>query len=355
MSLLINEELVLYGEVGDGWWGDCFTATQVLEALAELGGDKDIMVRINSPGGLAYDGVAIYNALKAHQGKVTISIDGMAMSAASVIAMAGDEIVMREGSVMMIHDPMTVAWGNAADLVKAIDSLESLAEQMAGIYARISGKDKAAARQIMKDETWYTASKAVAEGFATRADDDDAPADPVAFDYRTYANAPDELKLVAKQNGWTFRRPSLPQSAASAAPTGQKKETSMSDKPKAAGSNGADVDVDQVKADAGADAIKAYKARRKVVTESEHYAANQQLADHLIDETDLDAEAIVASLAKALSAAPEEEEDAGTDPVSYDKQRTLASDLAPPAGGAGGKKESGLSKLVSASVQKMRG
>ena len=104
-KLLLNGALMLYGDVGDPFgWGDGFSASDVAEALAEHG-DGDITVRVNSGSGIANEGMAIYSLLKGHAGKVTIAVDGVAASAASLIAMAGSEIEMRDGAMMMIHDP----------------------------------------------------------------------------------------------------------------------------------------------------------------------------------------------------------------------------------------------------------
>ena len=94
MSVLLNGEIVLYGFVGENFWGDGFTARDVLDALADHGRDNDVTVRINSGGGYVDDGIAIFNALKAHKGKVTVIVDSMAASSASVIAMAGEERLM---------------------------------------------------------------------------------------------------------------------------------------------------------------------------------------------------------------------------------------------------------------------
>ncbi|WP_319413929.1 head maturation protease, ClpP-related [uncultured Cohaesibacter sp.] len=351
--LLIDGELVLYGEVGDGWWGEYFTATEVLEALAEHGSDNDLSVRLNSPGGDAFAGVAIYNALKAHQGAVTIYVDSMAMSAASIIAMAGNEIVMREGSLLMIHEPMTMAWGNAAEMGKVVDSLDKMAEQMAGIYARFSGMDKAECRRIMKEETYFSGEEAVESGFAQRTEDE-AAADVIAFDYRTYSKAPEQLKLVAQQNGWTFRPPSISQSAASAAKPSQKKELPMSGKPQAADTNA--VDLEKIKADAKAEAIKAERDRREAVTSCEHYGPNQDLAEHLLNRTDLSAEDIVASLKHGVKAIVGEDEPQPTPgelvndgPAQYAAVRRQAESQQPDLGaGSSGGNQKGSSLLARA-------
>ena len=103
MSVLVDGELVLYGFVGDSFWGDGFTASEVIDALAELGRDADVTVRLNSGGGYTDDGIAIFNTLTAHRGKVEIVVDAMAASAASVIAMAGDTVTMdfEDGTVTL--------------------------------------------------------------------------------------------------------------------------------------------------------------------------------------------------------------------------------------------------------------
>ena len=135
MPVMVNGELVLYGFVGDNFWDMGFTAKEVLDALAEHGRTEDITVRINSGGGYVDDGIAIFNALKAHAGKVTVVVDSLAASSASIIAMAGDERIMRTGALMMIHDPQGGVWGTAADMEKFAKVVEKQAESLASIYA----------------------------------------------------------------------------------------------------------------------------------------------------------------------------------------------------------------------------
>lgn len=193
--LIKNGELCLYGPVGFlDWFSDeGFSATEVLAALTEMSGD--IVVRINSGGGAAFDGVAIYNALNAHEGKVTCRVDGIAASAASVIAMAGDEIEMPEGSLMMIHDASGITIGNAATHAKTVDLLNKLDGELARIYAKRTGKEAAAIRKMMDAETWLDGDEAVEEGFATKASGDTAD-QPTAFAYQLYRHAPKGLAAV---------------------------------------------------------------------------------------------------------------------------------------------------------------
>lgn len=204
--LIVNDELVLYGDVGDLWGdGSGFTGREVIEALAVFG-DKDVHVRLNSGGGLAWEGLAIYNALAAHSGKVTVSVDAIAASAASVIAMAGAEIVMRRGATMMIHDPSAVTIGPAEAHIKSAAVLNRLGDQIADVYAARSGKDVAELRELMLAETWMSGTEALALGLATAADQDgeeeeEEDDDPkkketeetavASFDYSIYAHAPD--------------------------------------------------------------------------------------------------------------------------------------------------------------------
>ncbi len=206
-NLLVNGDLLLYGDVGDPWgWGDGFTPGDVAEALAEHG-DGDLTARINSGGGIAFDGMAIHSLLKAHAGKVTVAIDGIAASAASLIAMAGSAIEMRDGAMMMIHDPSGITLGTEDTHRKAADKLGKIAENYASVYAKRSRKEQPAVRAIMKAETWLGVDEAIAQGFATKKIDEPA-LEKASFDYRIYAKAPRSLPV---------RMRNLPQPAALAA------------------------------------------------------------------------------------------------------------------------------------------
>lgn len=201
MNVLSENSLILYGTVGEGLFGDGFTARDVVNALATLRG-KPVSVRINSGGGIADEGVAIYNSLKAHNGEVTVYVDGIAASAASIIAMAGERVVMRTGSVMMIHDPMALAAGNAAGMEKAKQALDAIADSMADIYAEKTGRAAADIRNEMREETWLTAADAKAKGFADEEESDDA-VEVSAFDYRAYMRAPDAVLALSDTRAWS--------------------------------------------------------------------------------------------------------------------------------------------------------
>lgn len=198
-SLVINGQVHLYGDVGDPWgWGDGFTPEQVAKAIVELG-NGDLTVRINSGGGIATDGMAIYSLLKAHPAKVTVAIDGVAASAASLIAMAGDEIEMRAGAMMMIHDPAAVTRGSAKVHEDAAAFLHKLADNYASVYAKRSGASTKDVRKLMLATTWMTAEEAVESKFATRQIEEPAKA-MAAFDYRIYANAPERMPVRVRND-----------------------------------------------------------------------------------------------------------------------------------------------------------
>ncbi len=212
-KLIVDGELVLYGTVGASWWDgeNAFSAKEVIEALAGLKGD--ITVRINSGGGSAWDGIAIHNALKAHKGRVTIKVDGVAASAASVILMAGDEIVCPGNASIMVHNAATYAFGNKADIEKTRAMLAKLDGQMAELYADRTGLKPAAIADMMDAETWMTGAEAVAQGFADKTTTDDAAA-PAAFAYATYRHAPDSLARASLPvPGRALVAPAAPQSS----------------------------------------------------------------------------------------------------------------------------------------------
>lgn len=157
----------MYGPIDSwgGWWGiSTKDVGQVLDALPAS--VEQIVLRINSPGGECFEAVAILNMLRAHKAKVLAVVDGLAASAASVIAAGCDETVMSPGTQMMIHKPSVLTWGNAEDLRKDASVLDSIETSLIDIYTGKAGaKDWA---QLLADETWLTASETVALGLADR-------------------------------------------------------------------------------------------------------------------------------------------------------------------------------------------
>ncbi|GAA4117447.1 hypothetical protein GCM10022215_18100 [Nocardioides fonticola] len=166
-----SAELWLYGTVGGYWWG--FDSDDVAKELRALGAVDHLLVRLHSFGGNAIEGVAIANLLANHPaGTTTVVVDGLAASAASLIALAGDELVMSPGAQLMIHDAWTVAAGNAAELRAEADWIDKQSQNYAETYAHRAGGTAAEWRDVMTanngDGTWYSAEEAVTAGLADR-------------------------------------------------------------------------------------------------------------------------------------------------------------------------------------------
>ncbi|MTC72300.1 head maturation protease, ClpP-related [Providencia sp. wls1914] len=151
--------------IGEDFWGEGVTAKRISAALRSMG-NNDVVVNINSPGGDMFEGLAIYNLLRAHSGKVTVNILGIAASAASIIAMAGDEVQMGRGSFLMIHNCWAFAAGNRHDFAKLSTDLAPFDQSMSDIYVARSGQPSDVVSQMMDSETYIGASDAIEKGFA---------------------------------------------------------------------------------------------------------------------------------------------------------------------------------------------
>ena len=180
-------EVVIYDEIGA--YG--VSAKGFLAELAALPDATPLALRLNSPGGSVFDAVAIYNAIKRHSGTVTVWIDGIAASAASYIAMAGDEIVMPENAFLMIHDPAGMVMGTAIDMRAMAEALDKIKGSLLQGYAAKSGRAQEEIAPLMAAETWLDAKDALDLGFADRI------AEPVRiaarFDVGRFRNAPPVL------------------------------------------------------------------------------------------------------------------------------------------------------------------
>ncbi len=161
-------EITIYGVIGFSWWNDSFSENDLDDALKEAG-DNDIYINLNSPGGDAFGGISIFNRLKRHPGNVTIQVDGWACSAASIIAMAADELIMGLGSMFMIHEASNIVWGTKQDMRKEADVLQELEEGLIDIYMTKTKLSREEVRVKMDEETWYSATSAVEAGFADKA------------------------------------------------------------------------------------------------------------------------------------------------------------------------------------------
>lgn len=153
----------------DHWSGGGVTAKRIAAALRSIG-NKEINVKINSPGGDMFEGIAIYNLLRAHPAKVTVEVLGWAASAASIIAMAGDEIRMGTGTFMMVHNAWGVVVGNRHDMVEASGMFEGFDAAIADIYEARTGMKRAQIEKLMDAETFMGPSEAVKNGFADVVD-----------------------------------------------------------------------------------------------------------------------------------------------------------------------------------------
>jgi ATP-dependent Clp protease, protease subunit len=160
-------EIVIYDEIGKSWWGeDTVSAKQFLSDLTELGDVDAITLRVNSPGGDVFDGVAIHNALKNHKATVTAHVDGIAASAASFIVMAADKIVMPSNSFMLIHGASGMSWGNADDMRAVADDLDRIDKSLTATYVARAGSSTAKVKALMKQDRLMDADEAKTWGFA---------------------------------------------------------------------------------------------------------------------------------------------------------------------------------------------
>jgi ATP-dependent Clp protease, protease subunit len=179
-------ELWIYDIIGEGFFESGVTGKSVRDELAKMDKNEAVNVRINSPGGDVFEAVAIRAQLEQWPAGVNVQVDGLAASAASYIATVGDNVTMAEGSMFMVHDPWTVAMGNAAEMQKAAATLDKIADSLAGAYARKSGKTDAEVRETMRAETWMTVDEAMAYGLADAKSEERAAAFaiPKAFGFK---------------------------------------------------------------------------------------------------------------------------------------------------------------------------
>lgn len=182
-------EMRLDGPISeDTWWGDEVTPAMFKAELAEHEG-KELTIWINSPGGDVFAASVIYTAIMERKGNTTVKIDGMAASAASVIAMAGGRVEMSPTAIMMIHNPWTVAMGDAQDLKDTISVLNEVKETIVNAYELKTSLSRDEISKLMDKETWMNANKAVELGFADAVMYTEQPKEPaqaMAFSHKSY-------------------------------------------------------------------------------------------------------------------------------------------------------------------------
>lgn len=204
-----GNELMLYGAIGS--YFDEIDGKRTVEQISAMTGD--ITVRVNSPGGDVFDGIAIMNALKAHgekKGKVTVIVEALAASIASVIAIgAADELIMSEGAYLMIHKPWTIGIGDDEEFEHTAGVLRQIGGTIAEIYARKTGKSKDEMFALMAAETWMDGTAALQMGFADSSLTEETAAvldcighpagkESSAFDLSVFKNVPEDLRIAAK-------------------------------------------------------------------------------------------------------------------------------------------------------------
>jgi ATP-dependent protease ClpP protease subunit len=206
-------KIYIYDEIG--FWGT--DAAGFIRELSSVTNDQ-IELHINSPGGAIFDGVAIYNALKAHPAEIIVHVDALAASAASFIAQAGDKILMTRNATMMIHDGSGGCWGTAQDMFKMGDLLDKLSNTVADMYAQRAGGTQEEWRAFMKEEVWYNAEEAVEAKLADEVlDYDDKEAEQAQnrwnlsiFNHAGRADAPSPEEIRKKLASVTNRAKEAP-------------------------------------------------------------------------------------------------------------------------------------------------
>jgi ATP-dependent Clp protease, proteolytic subunit ClpP len=159
-----NAELMLYGDIAESFWGDTISAKEVTEYLADLD-VENINVYINSNGGVVDTAIAINNALRRHKAKVTVNIDGIAASAATLITCAGDTVRMPKNALFMIHNPSTIAMGDSEEMRKQADVLEKYKNSITETYLQKVNINKEKLSELMDNESWLSAEEALKYGF----------------------------------------------------------------------------------------------------------------------------------------------------------------------------------------------
>ena len=194
-------EVFIYDQIGKNWFGEGIGAEDFVRDLKALKLDvgDTLVARINSPGGNVFDGIAIHNYLRTLKAKVHVVVDGVAASIASVIAMAGDRIEMPKNAMMMIHNPMMLAIGNADAMRKAAEDLDQIREAMSASYLRRVKPTKDELYALLDAETWLTADEAVAKGFADEVAEPVRAAALAQFDFAKYGFRVPQALAAAKE------------------------------------------------------------------------------------------------------------------------------------------------------------
>ena len=194
-----SADIWLYGEIDDGGWQDSISAKSVIDELKKLDGVRNLKLHINSPGGSVFEGLAIYNSLKNHPAHVVTEIDGMALSIASIVALAGDEVRMAGNALYMIHNPWSMTIGDSKEMRSMADRLDIVRGSLLGTYAAKVGAAVTSddISGWMDNETWFTAEEAKQYGFIDEVTNPIEVAAKFDFTRFKYKNAPKAVAVFA--------------------------------------------------------------------------------------------------------------------------------------------------------------
>lgn len=212
-------EILIYEQIGAGFWSEGIGAKQFAKDLKDLGDIEELDIRINSPGGSVFEGLSIYNLLVQHKAEKTVYIDGLAASIASVIAMAG-RVVMPENATMMIHDPWSMAVGTAEQMRKEADVLDKIKVGLISAYRDKTGKTDDEISALMAEETWMNAEEALEMGFCDEVTKAQKAA-AMAFDLSPYKNVPTAVAAKAAADRSTLAPSGAGEKPAGSAPAGK--------------------------------------------------------------------------------------------------------------------------------------
>jgi ATP-dependent protease ClpP protease subunit len=208
-------ELLVYDEIGENYWtGGGVTAQGVANAIENAGAFDRIAVRVNSPGGDCFEGVAIYNLIRSQGKPVDVFVDGLAASAASVIAMSGDTVSVGVGAMLMIHNAATFAYGDGPAFLKIADTLDKISQTVGSIYVAKTKQTADQVKALMDAETWMGAQEAIDNGFADAIMNQDEETTTQAralcksFNLRGYKRVPAQLQHQS------LRKPAKPRASA---------------------------------------------------------------------------------------------------------------------------------------------
>ena len=248
-------EILIYEEIG--MWG--ISAKQFAADLKALGSLKSISLRLNSPGGSVFDGASIYNLLRQIDAEVTVYVDGLAASIASVIAMAGDKVVMADNALMMIHDPWSMVIGSADEMRQEADVLDKVKESLVTTYQNRTGMNRDEIAALMADETWLDAEEAVEFGFADETYEARKEAAKVVSLHfnREDINPPEDLVERILSRGGGEETPAVHDGPVEGETTSGIGEMTMPEK--------TTPDLDQIKRDGAKEALAAETARRNEI------------------------------------------------------------------------------------------